>query len=366
MAVTGKVAALPGPGKPLVLREYPLPDVGPDDILVRLTLSTICGSDVHFWTGGGPGVSAREPIGLGHEMTGRIYALGKNVATDSMGRPLKEGDRICYSYFSNCGTCWACLSGTAACLNRYRSWLGVPSDQPPHFHAAFGEYYYLRHGHWVFKVPDELLDEMVSPVNCAFSEVFYGLHKIGITLGDTVVIQGAGGLGLYATAVAREMGAGQVVVVDRVPERLALAREMGADHLLNVDDTSAEGRIAQVRDWNGGEGADVVAELTGSPVVLQEGIDMLRPGGRYLWIGNINLGVEATIQPGSLVRYSRTITGVIVYEAWVIPRVLEFIVRTRDKYPYEKVVSHKFPLEELNRALQVSEQKQVIRAEVVP
>jgi len=366
MAETGKVAVFQGPGKPLELREYPLPKVGPDDILVRITLANICGSDVHFWKGGGPGVSADVPIVLGHEMTGQVYALGKNVKADSMGRPLKEGDRLCYSYFSNCGTCWACLSGTAACPNRYRHWLGVPAHQPPHFHAAFGQYYYLRRGHWVFKVPDELSDPMVSPVNCAFAEVFYGLHKVGVTLGDTVVIQGAGGLGLYAIAVAKEMGAGQVIAIDRVPQRLALAREMGADHVLSVDDTSAQDRIGQVRDWSRGIGADVVAELTGSPAVLQEGIDMLRPGGRYLWIGNINLGVNATIQPGALVRYMRTIVPVIVYEAWVIPRVLDFMVRTKDRYPYHKVVSHRFSLEQINDALKVSEEKQVIRASVAP
>ena len=91
-------------------------------------------------------------------------------------------------------------------------------------------------GHWVFKVPDELSDALVSPINCALSEVIYGLNQIGITLGDTVVIQGAGGLGLYATAVAREMGSGKIIVLDRLPARLALAKEFGADETLNVDE----------------------------------------------------------------------------------------------------------------------------------
>ncbi len=362
MAQTGKVAVFVGPLKPVELREYPLPEVCPDDMLVRVTLSNVCGSDLHFWKGGGPGVSAERPLVLGHEMTGQVAVLGKNVHTDSLGQPLKEGDRICYSYFSNCNACWACLSGSAACPNRYRHWLTAPADQPPHFHGAFGEYYYLRRGHWVFKVPDELSDPMVSGVNCAFAEVFYGLHRVGVTVGDTVVIQGAGGLGLYATAVAREMGAGRVIVLDRVPQRLALAREMGADNVISVDDSSVEDRVALIRDWTQGRGADVVAELVGSPAVVQEGLDMLRPGGRYLWVGNINLGQEGPIQPGSAVRYMRTIIPVVAYEAWVIPRVLDFMVRTRHAYPYHKVISHRFPFEEINKAFQASESKEVIRA----
>ena len=95
-------------------------------------------------------------------MTGRIYAAGKDVVSDSRGVPITEGDLISYSYFTNCGVCWSCVSNTASCLDRYRNWLGVPSDDHPYFHAAFGEYYYLRGNHWIFKVPDELSDDLVS------------------------------------------------------------------------------------------------------------------------------------------------------------------------------------------------------------
>ena len=177
----------------------------------------------------------------------------------------------------------------------------------------------MKAGHWVFKVPDELPDTLVSPINCALSEVIYGLNQIGITLGDTVVIQGAGGLGLYATAVAREMGAGKIIVLDRLPTRLALAHEFGADYTLNVDELDMEERVDYVLDQTGGIGADLVAEFVGSPHVLAEGVDMLRWGGRYLWIGNINLGFPTEIDPGNIVRCSKTIRGVIVYEPWVIP-----------------------------------------------
>ena len=187
------------------------------------------------------------------------------------------------------------------------------------------------------------------------------LTKLGVTLGDTVVIQGAGGLGLYATAVAKEMGAGQIIVLDRLPARLNLAREFGADHLINVDELSVKDRVEYVLDHTRGVGADLVAEFVGSPRVLAEGVEMLRWGGRYLWIGNINLGMPTEIDPGSIVRCSRTIRGVIVYEGWVIARALEFLKRTQDKYPFHKIISHTFAFDQINEAFTFAEDGGAIR-----
>jgi threonine dehydrogenase-like Zn-dependent dehydrogenase len=109
-----------------------------------------------------------------------------------------------------------------------------------------------------------------------------------------------------------------------------------------------------------------VAELVGSPVVLEEGLEMLRPGGRYLWIGNINLGLKGEIDPAQAVRGAKTIMGVIVYEPWVIPRTLGFLKRTLHKYPYQKIISHKFKLTDINQAFEKAYQRQVIRVALVP
>ncbi len=117
-------------------------------------------------------------------------------------------------------------------------------SEPPHFRGAYGEYYYLRKGQILCKVPPELSDEVVSPVNCALCEALYGLDQIGIRLGDTVVIQGAGGLGLYATALAKDMGAGQVIVFDKIPARLELAKAFGADLTVNIDQPTPPKRIS--------------------------------------------------------------------------------------------------------------------------
>jgi threonine dehydrogenase-like Zn-dependent dehydrogenase len=359
--MTGRAAVFVGPNRPFEMREYPAPDPAPDAVVVKVSLANICGSDLHFWRGKGPKVRADIPQVLGHEMVGVVHKLGRGVTRDSAGQPLREGDRIAYAYFSPCGACAACLTGTPGCPNRYRNWLNVSADAPPHFHGAFGDYYYLRRSHWVFKVPEGLPDRSVSPVNCALSEALYGLNQIGVMVGDAVVIQGAGGLGLYATAIAREMGAGLVITMDRLADRLALAEQFGADRTLNVEATTPEERVEQVRAWSGGAGADVVAEFTGSPAALDEGTRMLRFGGRYLWIGNISPGFKAEVDPGLMVRGSQRAQGVIVYEAWAIPRALDLIRRTQGRYPFDRVVSHVVPFERINEAFALAAEGKAIR-----
>jgi threonine dehydrogenase-like Zn-dependent dehydrogenase len=132
------------------------------------------------------------------------------------------------------------------------------------FSGAYGEYYYLKPGGWIFKVPDEITDEMATPVNCALSQVTYGLQKAGLRYGDTVVVQGAGGLGLNAIAVAKEMGADAVIAIDGVPSRLALAKKFGADEVIDMNENPGPmDRIAKVKGMTGGRGGDVVVEVVG-------------------------------------------------------------------------------------------------------
>ena len=356
----GTVAVFQGPGRPMEFREYALPEVGPEDILVKLRAANICGSDLHIWHGRGPGMPRGLPVVSGHEMVGEVFRLGRDVKTDCLGQPLSEGDRIAYAYFAPCGACPACLTGLPTCPNRYRHWLRSV-EEPPHFRGAYGEYYYLRRGQTICKVPATLSDNEVSPANCALCQALYGLDRVGVRLGDTIVIQGAGGLGLYAAALARDMGAAQVIALDRWKNRLALAREFGATHTIDIEAVGEKERREQVRQLTRGHGADVVAEFVGVPAAVEEGARLLRPGGRYLWIGNITPGLPSALDPGTVVRGAQTITGVAVWEPWVLPRALDFLVRRRDVYPFGKIVSDVLPFAEINRAFSVADQGRAIR-----
>lgn len=355
MPATARAALFFGPGKPFELREVPIPEVEPDGILVRVTRANICGSDLHFWRGDAPIRLPEDGWIFGHEMTGRVARLGSRIKTDSLGRPLKEGDRVAYAYFYPCGRCYACLNKEpSACPNKIERPLGPSAF--PHLHGAFADHYYLRPGGAVFRVPDTLSDDVVAPVNCALSQVLYGLTVAGLRFGDSVVIQGAGGLGVQATAVAKEMGAATVIVIDQIPGRLELARAFGADHTLNLKEVpDRKERLRLVRQWTGGVGADVACDLVGFPAVIPEGLDMLRAGGTYIEIGTISRGAKVELEPSTLVWGSKKIVGVIQYDPWVIPRALDFLVRTRERWPWDRILSHKYPLEQINEAFAASE-----------
>jgi threonine dehydrogenase-like Zn-dependent dehydrogenase len=352
---TARAAVFFGPGKPFELKEVPIPEVEPQGVLIRVTLANICGSDLHFWRGDAPLKYPDDGWIYGHEMTGRVAGLGAGIKTDSLGRPLKEGDRVAYTYFYPCGRCYACLhKEPAACPSKIERPLG-PSVFP-HLHGAFADHYYLRPGGAIFKVPDELADEVVAPVNCALSQVIYGLSEAGVKFGDRVVIQGAGGLGVQAAAVAKDMGAATVIVVDQIPARLELARAFGADHTLSLKEVpDRKERVKLVRQWTGGVGADVACDFVGFPAVIPEGLDMLRSGGTYLEIGTISRGAKVELEPSLLVWGSKKIVGVIQYDPWVIPRALDFLVRTKERWPWHRILSHTYPLEQINVAFAAAE-----------
>lgn len=351
-----RAAVLKGFRQPYEIQEFPIPEVAPGAILVKLTMANICGSDLHIWRGDVPMRMPPEGTIIGHEMTGRVAKLGAGVRTDSLGSPLKEGDRVVYCYFNPCGSCYQCLHGHRAACPKKMSNMAGSITEPPYFRGAFAEYYYLQPGMFVYKVPDSLSDDLVAPVNCALSQVIYGLSQAGVRFGDTVVIQGAGGLGLNAIAVAREMGAGRIIAIDSVPARLKLAKEFGADDTIDLNQAaSADQRIERVMELTGKRGADVVCELVGLPAVVPEGIAMIRAGGTYLEIGNISRGQTVAIDPSALVWGNKKLVGVLMYDPWVIPKALDFLERTRKRYPFERLLSHKFPFTKINDAFNQAE-----------
>jgi len=249
---------------------------------------------------------------------------------------------------------------------RQANWL-VSCEVWPHFQGGFGQYFYLRPNHAVFKLGDEITDEMAAGINCAYTQVYAGLDIAGLKAGQTVVVQGAGGLGVYACAVAREMGASQVVVIDGVDERLELAKKFGATDVVDLRrDSSAAERITRVKQLTDGWGGDVVLELVGNPGVVDEGLRMTAPEGTYLEIGNINVGWKAEFDPSWIIFGNRRIIGLAHYEAEHLRGALDLMRRTLTKYPWEKVVSHKFPLEEINEAFIQQDKGHVTRAAIVP
>lgn len=368
----GQIAVLRHSRGPWDFQRYAVPEPEPGAILVRISYANVCGSDLHFWRGEIPIPEGGRP--LGHEMTGRVAALGSGVSTDSTGQALHEGDRIIYNYFFPCGRCLACLRNMSECCPNKRRPGGGMAGQPPYFVGGFSEYYYLLPGHVCVKVPDEISDSVAAPINCALAQVIQGLDSGGFRQGDTLVVQGAGGLGLNMIAAARDMGAGLIIAVDGIPGRLKLAREFGADHTIDLRDcpTPAD-RIAAVRELTNGEGVTHAADVAGVKGVVAEGLDMLANGGTYLEIGSIVAGFAFPFDPDQACRRGLRLIGFLQYDTRILPRAMDFVKRSRATVPWDRVVSHTFPLEGIQDAFEQAEwlgrdptQAVITRAAVTP
>ncbi len=350
-----KAATFKGPGIGFEIVELPLRETEPGGILVKNTSASICGSDLHGWRGDSGVPFNRPPTISGHEFTGVVARIGKGGEHDSLRNVLKEGDRITFPFFFPCNSCYHCIRGQLnVCPFRTRPCLkGI--EEYPYADGGYSEYFYLQQGAYKFKTPDELKDSAVTPVNCALSQVLFAMDLAGVNFGDVVVIQGAGGLGLYATALASDMGASQVIVIDGHQNRLDMAIKCGATKIVNISQfpTPAE-RIELVHHITNGIGADIVIEVVGVPSATCEGLDMVRKGGKYIDIGNIS-GGDITIPANKVIVKQIKWFGVQHYNPWILPVALDFLVRTKNIYPLSDMVVSSFNMEDINKAFEHAE-----------
>ncbi|TAK22820.1 MAG: zinc-binding alcohol dehydrogenase [Chloroflexota bacterium] len=348
---TARASVLTGTRGDFRVQEYPVPPIEPGAILVRTELAGICATDPHVYEGHWKTI--RYPVVLGHENVGIVEELGAGVDKDFLGKPLRVGDRVVFKAGS-CGRCSACVlgGGGRGCLNRAGSYgFAGPATEAPHFTGGFGEVVYLNNPYTeVFKTElDAQTAVLTEPTAVCVSAVM----RAGIELGDTVVIQGAGAIGLLTLACARMAGSMRTILVGGPSRRLELAREMGADHTIDIFQvTDPTERVKRVRALTpGGEGADVVFGAVGKAPAVPEGMRFLKKGtGRMIELGNALESGPATFSPSAdLVEPSLTLVGHWATSTphWVRAlRVLE-----SGRAPFRDLVSHKIPLERLGDAV---------------
>ena len=293
-----RVVTFDGPGTPPVLRRVPRPSVPPRGALIRIEACGVCGTDLHILQGHWPG-ALPWPITLGHELAGVVEEIGPQLRTDATGAPLREGDHVMLPPLNACGVCEVCVETPERankCLNPTYYGRKISYHRPPHLWGGWADMVFVDLDSFpatkLFRLPDDMplmvgtLVEPYSSVTRAFNRV----DALGLqvqTEGASVVIQGAGPIGLLATVAARQRGAGTVVMVgDPETPRLKLARAFGADHTVSLTETpNAADRIASVREAAGGRGADIVIGCSGNPAAGPEGVEMLRDGGTFVEMG---------------------------------------------------------------------------------
>ena len=324
MARTGK--AVIAQGQTFEVREYPVPEPAPGTVLLKQELAGICGTDLHNWQNG-----FTEEVLLGHENVGIIDSVGKGVMHDYVGNPVKEGDRVIFSPRTGSGFIYG---------------FHYNPNQAPHFGGGFADYIYLSD-------PESCMLKTSAPPDVAvitepFAISVHGAMRSGVEIGDTVVVQGSGAIGLLTMVCAKIKGAAKIIMVGGPPRRLELAKRMGADVTIDIAEvTSVEERTEIVKSHTPRrEGADVVFECAGFLPATPEGLGYLRYSGTFVEMGHFvdmgsldfninqllmrkNLHVEAIW--GS--QYEHFVRGLPILE--------------RNEFPFAEVVSHHLPLSDV-------------------
>ncbi len=362
---TAHVAMLTGLEK-FEIKEYPMPVVGDDDILVRVEGCGVCGTDAHEYKRDPFGLI---PVALGHEGTGEIVKMGKNVKVDSAGKPLNVGDKVvtCMIFKDNPDI-------TMFDLNKQNvggaDVYGLLPDDDVHLNGWFSDYILVRGGSTVFNVSDLDLDSRILIEPCAV--LIHAVERAKTTgilrFNSRVVVQGCGPIGLICIAVLRTMGIENIVAVDGEDKRLAFACEMGANAVVNFKNHKGIEALADgVKDAFGGYLADFAFQCTGSPVAHSNIYKFIRNGGGLCELGFFINGGDATINPHfDICSKEITTVGSWVYTLRDYATTFDFLKRAKGiGLPIEKLITHKYSLDQIDEAFQTNLKMEGLKIAVV-
>ena len=322
-----------GPG--LVLRELPVPSCGPGDVLIRVQHAGVCGTDLHIWEWD-PWARSRlkPPLVIGHEFSGAIERLGSDVATAGL---LAVGDLVTAEGHIVCGDCAPCRVGQAHVCRRTRI-IGVDRD------GAFADYIAMPATN-VMK-----LEGIPTEVGAIMDPLGNAVHTVleGDLPGRSVLVLGCGPIGCFAVGVARAAGASLVLASDFNPRRRSIAAKMGAQFTL---DPGNEDVVARARELTGGDGVDLVCEMSGHPSGHQQALAAVRPGGRINLLGTPNQTTDVDFARDvifkGLTLYG--VTGRKMYQTW---QLMFGFLRAGQLDP-TPVITHRFRLDQIAEAIQV-------------
>lgn len=356
MKLPEKMKALVAKGvKDYALMEVPLPDLKDGDILIKVEACGICAGDIkashgtaRFWGGDGMPGFCKPPFIPGHEFVGRIVAMGKNPPEG-----FQIGDRVVSEQIVPCGECYYCRRGM--------HWLCDPHDVygfKNYLNGGMAEYVRLPKGSINFHVPEELTLEqavLIEPFACSL----HGVERAKAGPEDTVVLAGAGTLGLGMVNALRQQKVKTLIVLDLNDQRLAMAKNLGADVILNPGTCDA---VQAVLDLTDGVGCDVYIEATGHPAAVQQGLDMIRKGGTF---------VEFSVMSGtstvdwSIIGDAKEIT---IYGSQLSPHCFQKTIDSlvEGKTQTDGIVSHQFPLEQWKQAYAVAQTRQALKVILIP
>ncbi|MGC5165415.1 alcohol dehydrogenase catalytic domain-containing protein [Luteimicrobium sp. DT211] len=325
-------------GPRVTVERFRLAAPAPDEIVVRVDLATVCGSDRHTVSGRRPGPT---PSVLGHEAVGTVMAVGSARPLLLSGEPVRPGDRVVWSVTVACGACDRCRAGRTAKCRSVRKVGHERLDEAWPLSGSYATHVVLPAGTALARVPGALPDAAAAPAACATATVVAAAEAarraVGTLAGKRVLVVGAGMLGLCAAALAAAEGAADVVVTDVDPGRLAAARDFGATA------TRPAGEVLPA--------VDVAFELSGATSAVSAALDALDVGGVLVLVGSVAPAPPLALDPERVVRSWLTVTGVHNYEPRHLQQAVEFLAATQPTRRWERLVEPPVTLDELPELL---------------
>ncbi len=358
MSTKMKALTFVEPGK-VALEDRPIPDVGPTDALMRVTTTTVCGTDIHIMKGEYP---VEGGLVIGHEPVGVIEKLGREV------QGYEEGQRVIAGAICPSGTSYGCLDGLHS-----QDGQGHAHGLKPMGGWRFGNTIDGCQAEYVLvpdamanlaPVPDGLSDEQVLMCPDIMSTGFAAAERGGVRIGDIVVVFAQGPIGLCATAGAKLRGASMIIAVDQVPERLEMARKMGADHVVNFGKTDPVEEIMRLTD---GRGVDVSIEALGLQETFEACLRVLKPGGTLSSLGVYSADLKIPLDAFSAgLGDNRIITSLCPGGKERMRRLMNVIEGGR--IDLEPLVTHRYDLEDIEAAYELfaNQEDGVLKIAVTP
>lgn len=345
------------------VKEYDIPEVGDDEMLIRVEGCGICGTDVHEYKGDPFGLV---PVVLGHEGSGEIVKIGKNVKRDSQGKEVKLGDKI-VTCIMPCGECDICLNHpekTNLCENT--KIYGLLTDDEYHLNGWFGEYLLVRKGSTFFNVTGMNLNQrlLIEPSAVVVHAVERAKTTGIIKFNSKVLVQGCGPIGLLLISVVRTLGVENIIAVDGDQKRLDMAKRLGANQTINIKAyADTEKVIKAVKELTDGLGADFAFQCTGVPAAAANVWKFVRRGGGLCEVGFFVNNGDCVINPHfDICNKEITAVGSWVYTPQDYLTTFDFIKRAQGiGLPIEELITHRFGLEELNEAMEVNMKQEGIK-----
>ncbi len=349
-----KVAVLTAKEK-IEVKEFEIPEINDNEVLVKVEGCGVCGTDVHEFKNDPFDLI---PVVLGHEGTGTIVKLGKNIKNDIMGQPLKIGDKVVTSVTITKEDTFSKMHPEKANLSDHMDVYGLLTDDKYHFNGWFGEYIILRENSSIFRVNDMSLKQrlLIEPAAVTVHAVERAKTTGLLKFNSMVLVQGCGPIGLMLLSVLRTMGIENILAVDGDNQRLKMAQRLGAKYTFNFKDFGKfDDMLAGIHKISGG-GVDFAFQCTGVPSAASSIYKMIRRGGGLCEVGFFVDNGDATINPHfDLCQKEITLVGSWVYTFTDYATTLDFIRRAKGiGLPIEELVTHDFALEDLNEAMHVN------------